>query len=243
MNWLKPAKLLPLASMRKPKLDNRLEAVLQLINAKIHADIGCDHAKLPIRIIQENRAQHCIAIELNSGPLHLAQQSVARSDLCEQIDVREGNGFAPLAIDEVDSASICGMGAHTIRDILQTAGQKCPSVLILQPNDSPRLIRLWAAKNSYHLTTEQMIPGYWSYPILRLKQQKGPDPVYTNLPEAAALRFGPHLMKEAHPLLIQRVQEDLKRLEPVAMPGRPVFQEWLEVKEALKYWNLPEESQ
>lgn len=229
--------------MRKPKLDDRLEAVLQLIIAEVHADIGCDHAKLPIRVIQENRAQRCIAVELNLGPLQVARYSVACADLTDQIDVREGDGFAPLQEAEADSASICGMGAHTIRDILQAAGPKCSPVLILQPNDSPRLIRLWALQHGYHLTTEQMIPGYWSYPILRLEQQKGPDPAYVDMPEAAAIRFGPHLMKEAHPLLIQRVQEDLKRLEPVAVLGRPVYQEWQEVQQALKYWNLLEESQ
>jgi len=43
-----------------PVLDARLEAVLALIRAEVHADIGSDHAHLPIRVVQEGRAERCV---------------------------------------------------------------------------------------------------------------------------------------------------------------------------------------
>lgn len=111
---------------------------------------------------------------------------VARARLTEQIDVRQGDGFAPIQPGELGSASVTGMGAYTIRGILDRAGERLPPALVLQPNDSPLWLRTWARENSYHLRAERLLPGYWAYPVLRLERAEGPDPAYADLPAAAA---------------------------------------------------------
>lgn len=219
--------------MTHPTLDARLEAVLELIRADTHADVGTDHARLPVRLVREGRVSRCVAVELNPGPFALAQRMVARARLTGQIDVRQGDGFGPLAADEVESASVTGMGAYTIRGILERAGERLPPVLVLQPNDSPLWLRTWARENGYHLRAERLLPGYWAYPVLRLERAEGADPAYAGLPEAAALRYGPLLLRERPPLLLERVQADIARLTPVAAPGRESWQELAEAQAAL----------
>ncbi|WP_278914590.1 tRNA (adenine(22)-N(1))-methyltransferase TrmK, partial [Deinococcus wulumuqiensis] len=59
--------------MTLPTLDARLGAVLDLIRADTHADIGTDHARLPVRLVREGRVSRCVAVELNPGPLALAR--------------------------------------------------------------------------------------------------------------------------------------------------------------------------
>lgn len=219
----------------RPTLDPRLQAVLELIEAEAHADIGTDHARLPIRLVRDGRVAHCVAIELNDGPFALAQRMVARARLTSQIEVKQGDGFAPLAAEEVQSASITGMGAYTIRGILERGREKLPATLILQPNDSPRWLRLWAREQGYHLTTERLLPGYWSYPVLRLERAAGYDPAYSDLPESAALQYGPHLLREGGSLMRSKLEDDIARLTPIAIEGREAWQELLDAQEALNY--------
>jgi len=204
-----------------PPLDARLEAVVSLIQADVHADIGSDHAHLPLRLIREGRAGRCVVVELHPGPLALARRNVARARLEGQIDVREGDGFEPLGPGVVDSASVTGMGAGTVAGILSRAGEgRLPPALVLQPNDSPGPIRTWAREHGYHLRAERLIPGYWPYPVLRLERAEGADPAYRGLPLASALRYGPHLLREGSALLRRQIEADLTRLTPLARPGR-----------------------
>ncbi len=217
-----------------PALDARLEAVLALIRAEVHADIGSDHAHLPIRVVQEGRAERCVVVEVNPGPLGHARASVVRSGLAGCVEVREGNGFGPLGAGEVDSASLTGMGAATILGVLERAGGKLPGALVLQPNDSPRPLRTWARENGYHLTAERLAAGYWAYPVLRLERRSGLDPAYAGLPLEAALRYGPLLLHGRSPLLLEQVRRDVERLTPLAAPGRPAELELATARSALK---------
>lgn len=226
-----------------PVLDARLEAVLELVQAHVHADIGSDHAHLPIRILRTGRAARCIAVELNPGPLTHSRQSAARSGLGERLEVRQGNGFDPLRPGEVDSVSMTGMGTGTIVGILQRAGDKLPAALVVQPNDSPRSVRQWARSSGYHLTAERLMPGYWAYPVLRLERRCGDDPAYAGVPLAAALRYGPHLLREGSTLLRQHIGEDVVRLTPLAAPGRNAQGELATAQEALAWLNAGQDDQ
>nr|WP_255639527.1 tRNA (adenine(22)-N(1))-methyltransferase TrmK [Deinococcus betulae] len=204
-----------------PSLDARLSAVLALVQARCHADIGSDHAHLPLRLLQLGRIERGIIVELNPGPLAHARRNVARAGLGERLEVRAGDGLAPLALGEVDSVSITGMGAQTMLGILTREPLRVPPALVLQPNDSAEPLRRWAWAHGYGLRQEALVAGHWAYPVLRLERRPGPDPVYDGLPLDVALRYGPHLLRCGDALLRQQVQADVHRLTPLAAPGRP----------------------
>ena len=202
-------------------LDARLGEVLSLIRAEVHADIGSDHAHLPIHLVQAGRVRRCLVVEVNPGPLRHARENVALAGLSDRIEVREGNGLSPLRPGEVGSASLTGMGANTILSILEAGEERLPPALVVQPNDSPRILREWARGSGFQLTHEALAPGFWTYPVLRFEAHPGHDPAYEGLPLEAALRYGPHLLASRHPLLLGQVQQDIARLTPLAAPGRP----------------------
>lgn len=217
-------------------LDARLKAALSLIRAETHADIGSDHAHLPIQLIQTGRVKKCVVVELNAGPLAHAQQNVALAGLTEQIAVRHGNGFAPLQAGEVQSASLCGMGANTMLKVL--TAPHVPPALVLQPNDSARPLRLWAQENGFHVRQELLAEGYWTYVVLRLERRSGPDPAYSALPLGAALRYGPHLLRSGSALLRGQILKDIERLTPLAAPKRPAEAELQDALAALEAMTL-----
>lgn len=218
-----------------PALDARLRAVLELIHAGTHADIGADHAHLPINLIYAGRVERCIAVELNESPRQHAQRNVARARYEERIDVRLGNGFDPVQAGEVESASMTGMGAATMRGILERNPHKVPPALVLQPNDSARPLRLWAQENGFHIVAETLQRGHWTYEVLRLERRAGPDPAYAGLPAGAALRYGPQLLRSGGTLLRQAVWTDIVRLTPLAAPARTAAEELAQAKEALDW--------
>ena len=207
-------------SQTATKLDARLQAVLTFIQAEAHADIGTDHARLPIALIQSGRCRNVVAVELNPGPLALAQAAVKRSALAGQIEVRQGDGFAPVQPGEVQSASLTGMGARTMLGILERA-EHLPSALIPQPNAEPEALRGWALKHGYHLKAEALIPGFWRYPVLRFEAASGADPAYSGLPLSAALKFGPHLLNSGDSHLKAELTAQQRRLSGLATHERP----------------------
>ena len=221
-----------------PVLEARLEAAADLIRADLHADIGSDHASLPIRLLRTGRAGRVVIVEKTAGPLAVARQAVAKAGLQGQAELRLGDGLSPLQPGELESVSLTGMGARTMLGILERgrAQGQVPAALVLQPNDAAGLLRAWARPHGYWLVAEAMAPGFWRYPVLRLEQHPGPDPAYEGLPEAAALSSGPWLLRQAHPLLVQELQAQRKRLEPLERHGRPkLLAELATVRSALAW--------
>jgi tRNA (adenine22-N1)-methyltransferase len=220
------------------KLDARLSAVLSLISAEVHADIGTDHAALPLALIESGRCERVIAVELNPGPLALARRAVAASGLSACIEVRQGDGFTPILPSEIGSASLCGLGARTILGILDRAAW-LPPALILQPNAEPEVLRGWAQVHGFHLIAETLAKGFWRYPVLRFEARDGPDPAYQNLPHAAARRFGPHLLRRRDAGLLVELERQHLRLSRLAPQGNPRVQTDLQtVQDALEWLQL-----
>lgn len=218
-------------------LDARLQAVARLVSGP-HADIGTNHAYLPITLVQSGQLPACLATELGGGPLQLARRNIARAGLGGCIELRQGSGFAPLRAGEVQSASLCGMGGLLIRELLQQAAW-LPAELILQPNSDAPALRAWARARGYHLRHEELVPGHWAYPVLHLTVGSGSDPAYAGLPQEAACYAGPLLLRRRDPLLRAELLRQRARLEPLRGFGRPeVQQEWQQLSVA---WQILEQ--
>ena len=165
-------------------LSPRLQAVADRVRGPRHADIGCDHGLLPLALC--TRLQRVIAVEKHAGPYETARRALATSS----VDLRLGDGLEPLERGEVDSLSVCGMGALNIRDLLQRGREKLPPQLVVQPQDNALPVRRWARENGFHLFEESWVNGHV---VLDLRAGAGPDPAYTGLPEEAEF-FGPLLL-------------------------------------------------
>lgn len=206
-------------------LDARLRAVARRVQGP-HADIGTNHAALPIFLVTSGRLPRCLATELGGGPLELARRTVARAGLEERIEVRQGSGFAALRPGEVHSASVCGMGGRLMLALLESAPWLPPELLLQANRDAP-LLRRWAWLHGYHLQHEELVPGHWNYPVLHFARAAGPDPAYRDLPLDAAWYAGPLLLRRADPLLAEELRRQTTRLEALLAPERTrVRREW-----------------
>lgn len=128
------------------KLTPRLRAVAELVPCgSCIADIGTDHAYVPISLIHDGRIKYAIAGDIHAGPAQRAREHIKREGLSTKIKVREGAGLSILEEDEVDGAVIAGMGGFMIRDILKQEYAIAESIrwFILQPQNHTSDLYIW----------------------------------------------------------------------------------------------------
>ena len=75
------------------ELTARLQAVAdQVPLGAAFADIGTDHAYLPVWLLLNNRISHAIAADLREGPLNRARETTKQYDQSENISFRLCDG-------------------------------------------------------------------------------------------------------------------------------------------------------
>ena len=71
------------------KLTPRLQEVENLVpQCRIMADIGTDHAYLPLHLLEEGRISYAVACDIHKGPLVKAKEHIIRENRgdCVEID-------------------------------------------------------------------------------------------------------------------------------------------------------------
>lgn len=144
------------------QLSKRLQTVANYIsNGHRLADIGSDHALLPVYAVQSGIVPQAIAGELNKGPWQAACEQVSNANLMDKIEVRRGDGLQVLEPGEADTVTICGMGGALISHILE-AGRLAGKLdgvkeLILQPNIGEDAVRSWLLEHDWQLKDESIL--------------------------------------------------------------------------------------
>jgi len=150
----------------------RLLLIAENVHREKVADIGTDHAYIPIHLIKNQISCHVIATDIKRGPLSIAKSNIKKNHLSDQIEVRLGSGLAPIKKCEVDTYIIAGMGGEMIKQILQADLEKAQSaaVLLLQPMNAQAELRQWLCENHFSIINEDIaIEGFKVYNLLLVK--------------------------------------------------------------------------
>ena len=141
------------------KLSKRMQAVADFVDGKRVADIGCDHAFVSIYLIQTQKAESVIAMDVKEGPLAIAWENVNAYGLGHAITVRLSNGFAAMEENEADSAVIAGMGGLLMIDILRAGAKHTDNGihLVLQPQSEIDKVREYIFSIGYTISDEKML--------------------------------------------------------------------------------------
>ena len=118
------------------KLDSRLMAIANLVREnKIFADIGTDHAYLPVYLVEKGITKKAVAADLRVGPLENAKDAVVSYGFTEQIELRLSDGLDNFKENEVEEIAVAGMGGLLISQFIEkTEWLKNEDIhLILQP--------------------------------------------------------------------------------------------------------------
>lgn len=209
-------------------LNERLVAISEFVprNSRV-ADIGTDHAYLPIYLVQNNRISEAIAGEVHRGPYEAARNSIAQLSLQQSISLRLGDGLSVLSPGEVDVAVIAGMGGTTIVGILSQQPPITESVrrLILQPMVGAVVVRQWLVHNGWRMIDEKLIQEDGKmYEIIVAEQGCSPD--Y----EPILYDIGPILWEKRDVLLKRHLNNLLMQISRVVKEMRRSGQAVFSVK-------------
>lgn len=142
------------------------------------ADIGTDHARLPIFLLQRGVIAHAIAADLRPGPLDRARHNVGHYDLSKQVSFRLCDGLASIRPGEADTIAIAGMGGETIASILEASpwtSQAEGLKLLLQPMSAIPELRLSLQSHGFRICQELLCrEGETIYTIIQTEPGEMP---------------------------------------------------------------------
>lgn len=217
------------------KLSKRLQMIADKVTPGSRvADIGSDHALLPVYLVQSGVCPSAIAGELNTGPFLAARKQTADAGLNEKISVRQGNGLAVLKPGETDTVTIAGMGGSLMSAILEEGHRsgKLTGVkeLVLQPNVGEDEVRAWLLEKGWYLSGESILEEDGKiYEVLHAvtdnEADKRNETVYDGeflklgydrlVLKQILLRMGPYLLREASPVLAKKWRSEIGKLERI----------------------------
>ena len=117
-------------------LSKRMQANADMVSfGGTVADIGCDHGYLSIYLVETEKKEKAIAMDVRPGPLSSAKENVSLEGLQDRIELRLSDGLDQLEAGEADSIVIAGMGGPLMERILTDGyfvANQCKE-LILQP--------------------------------------------------------------------------------------------------------------
>lgn len=141
-------------------LGARLEACAAFVReGKVSADIGTDHAYLPIWLVLNGKIPRAYASDINEEPIKSALTNIEKYHLSDKIIVFTANGLAQIPASEVDDIVIAGMGGDNIAGILDSVGWiKNPRYrLILQPMSRAEKLREYLYRHHFDIIAEEPI--------------------------------------------------------------------------------------
>ncbi|MCR5546485.1 MAG: class I SAM-dependent methyltransferase [Lachnospiraceae bacterium] len=141
-------------------LSKRMMALADQVSAcAVFADIGTDHGFLPIYLVQQNRIQKAIAMDVKEGPLSRAKEHVQKEGLEDKIELRLSDGLEKLEPGEANAIMISGMGGPLMERILSKGQSVATEVeeLILQPQSEIKEFRQFLVRRGYKFLSEDIV--------------------------------------------------------------------------------------
>ena len=160
---------------RKPdfKLDNRLALCASFVReGTALADVGTDHAYLPVTLALQGRISSAAACDLRAGPLKNAENNIRQYGVEDKIITILSDGLdnvpPELALDVV----MAGMGGELIAGIIKRTQWLYDGSrnLILQPMTRMESLRLFLYQNGFNIIQEKAcVSGKKCYSVMQCR--------------------------------------------------------------------------
>ena len=194
-------------------LSPRLKIIADSIQGyETAADIGSDHAYIPIYLAKNNRVKSAIATDVNSGPVEISKKRIKSYGVEAKISVRQGDGLQIIKPGEAEVIVVAGMGGILIRDILDRDARvaKSAKLLILQPMRDSDIIRKWLFEHDFDIIDEELVKDQdkiyeviWAIPVSKAREAKG------------LMLVGDKIIEKKHPLAAEYINKKTSELEKV----------------------------
>ena len=191
------------------KLSKRLQTIADFVKkGAVVADIGTDHAHIPIYLIKNNIISRAYACDINAGPLEKAKENINYYGV-KNIELRLSNGLEKLKTDEADTFIIAGMGGELITDILERGRRffDTERKFILSPHTKTDEVRKYLLSNGFEITKEDMCIDEGKFYTVMEAVYIGKTFSYTK----GELLFGKYLIDNKNPVLFEYLKKEKQK--------------------------------
>ena len=141
-------------------ISERLKCVAGLVNkgARV-ADIGTDHAYLPIYLVQNGISNKVYSCDVRKEPLRRAKLHIDEYGLSDKITTQLCDGLKGINKGDVDTVTICGMGGKLMKNILKAGIDKLGdnTQLVLSAQSELRDFRKYLLEAGIYIKSEHML--------------------------------------------------------------------------------------
>ncbi len=139
------------------KLSKRLKMVADMVrHGCVVADIGTDHAYLPVYLIHNGICPRAVAADLREMPLKNAEETVKENMLSDKITLILSDGLDSIPAGIANEITLAGMGGDLISDILSRAEwiKNKHIRIIAQPQTHSEKVRKFFIDNGFRIIEE-----------------------------------------------------------------------------------------
>lgn len=198
-------------------LSKRLEAIYNLTPYGVSADVGADHGKLILSLVEDEKIPSGFAIENKIGPYNRLKEAILLSKDKDKVTCLLSDGIKDID-DTVKNVIIAGMGGTLIVNILFNNINKLNNVdyLLIDAHNALPLVREKITSIGYFIDEEIIVyEEDIYYEIIRFK--KG-QKVYNSLD----YDFGPILRTRKDELFLQKWNEEIKKIDNLLSLDLPI---------------------
>lgn len=196
-------------------LSKRLSVSASLVpEDAVLADVGTDHAFLPIFLCETGQIDRAVAMDVAEGPLSRAREHIKEAGLRSKIEVRLSDGLTALKPSEADTVSLLGMGGSLIMRILSDHDPRGLHIrtLLLGPQSEVPVLREFLLREGYRIETERLVEEEGKfYFLLLVRTDSREERAYS----AAEILYGRTLLSQKDPVLLTFLERRKKTLEEI----------------------------
>ena len=188
------------------KLSKRLQTIADFVKKNsVVADIGTDHAHIPIYLIENNIIDKAYACDINKGPLEKAKENIENFGVSENIVLRLSNGL-DMSNKEADTIIIAGMGGELIIDILERGKSffNKKNTFILSPHTKTDEVRDYMLRKGFEILKEDMCIDEGKFYTVMEGRYTENKLMYSE----AELLYGKFLIENKHPILLEFLKKE-----------------------------------
>ena len=198
--------------MEQIKINDRLLTAIPFVReGKRFADIGTDHAYLPIYLMNKGTILSAVAADINQGPLDKAKENICKYGFVDSISTVLCDGLSKINPEDVDDIAIFGMGGELIIKIIEEASwvKDSDKRLILQPMTHPEKLREYLTNNGFFIIGETLSFDRGKIYQTICAQYDGIVREY----DAFTYAFGEYILKNKSNLLVELMEKTKIKLE------------------------------
>ncbi len=197
------------------RISKRLKIIHDMVPNSVAADIGSDHGKLMIALVESQTIIKGYAIENKEGPFERLKNSLAKSGVIEKVTPLFSDGVKDLPTD-VSTIIIAGMGGLNIVNILKSHCEKLAHVdtIIVDAHTAVPTVRKEVCQLGYAIADEKIVKedGIFYEIIKFIKAESA-------IISDEDLEFGPVLRREKSATFKEKYKNRIEEIDAILAKG------------------------